>query len=69
MSKKVIALTIGVAVVGIGIGVIIGYFSHPGNRSTNDESSTNSYFRDLDPEVLTKFVNDVQPENIRSNLM
>ena len=69
MSKRVIALTVAVAVVGIGIGVIIGYFSHPSNSNKGSSNgNTDSYFRDLDIGLITQFVNNVQPGNIKSNL-
>ena len=72
MSRKVIAITIGVAALGIGIGVIIGYFSHPGNFESNQESASStsdSYFRDLDPAKVNTFVENVNANKIRNNLM
>uniref|UniRef100_H2XYN4 PA domain-containing protein n=1 Tax=Ciona intestinalis TaxID=7719 RepID=H2XYN4_CIOIN len=70
MSRKVVALTIGVACVGIGLGVIIGYFSHTQNSPTNPEwvSKVETFFRDVDDDVIGEFLEGIKGNNIRSNL-
>jgi len=62
MSKtKIIILSVTLAVVGVGVGVIIGYFSHPSAK--NDFSQPEE-----DASIQSKLMNEMKSENIRQYL-
>ena len=61
MHGSKLALTIiSFSVVGLGIGVLIGYFSN--NSSTNDSLGRE------DESIAKKLMNELKAENIREHL-
>jgi len=72
MGKLALVLGgVAVAAVGIGIGVIIGYFSHPGNETSSSPewvSKVESFFRDVSDTDVMNFIDGVEASNIRDNL-
>lgn len=68
MNRKVIAISVLVGIVGIGLGVVIGYFSHPTNTSPGWVDGVQPFFEDVDDNDVYDFIDGVDGNNIKSNL-
>lgn len=61
MSKtRTILICVVASAVGIGLGVVIGYFSHPSAPSNGQPEE--------DLSILKKLMDEMKSENIRENL-
>lgn len=66
-TRNGIAIGIVAAVLGIGIGVLIGWFSHD-TPLPSWTSTVEKQLKDLDKSVITKYVDKVKSDNIREHL-
>lgn len=66
-SRYFILINIAVGAIGIGIGVLIGYFSN-----TTDEkpwvATVEKQLEDIDETTIPTFISKISSDNIRSNL-
>lgn len=64
-----IAIGTVAAILGIGIGVLIGWFSNEAPASAPWISTVERQLNDLDESVITRYVDLVDANKIRENLM
>ncbi|XP_077975330.1 aminopeptidase NAALADL1-like [Styela clava] len=67
-TRNLIVLSACVGAVCIGLGVIIGWFSHTSDPIPKWVPNVEKQLQDLDESTILKYLEEVTRENIRSNL-
>ena len=68
-SKKTVFIGSAIAVAGIVVGFLIGWFSHVAEPLPSWTATVENQLKDVDEATILRYVDSVNSENIRNNLM